>query len=99
MQTPFVPEGVEDEKEAGIPLQSSGHDRGEHSADAAQRTRVPHFLENESRREGRWTKKLERLPLEMITGTEPALFCHRNAKKKSPAFIQKLAACGEDGAH
>lgn len=53
MQTPLVPKGVEDEKGAGIPLQSSGYERREHSADAAQRTRVPHFVKekkNESRR-------------------------------------------------
>lgn len=33
---------------AGIPFQSSGHDRRENPAVAAQGTHVPHFVENES---------------------------------------------------
>jgi len=47
MQSPVVPVEVEGETGAGMPLWSSGRDGREHSADAAQRTRVPHCLVNE----------------------------------------------------
>lgn len=93
MQTPLVPKGVWDEKGAGIPLQSGSHDRREHSADAAHRTHVPHFVENERKENA----NKERLPLQMITGTEPALFRHRSTRKRvlpSPKSSQRAVRRG-----
>lgn len=85
-------------REPGTPLQSSSRDRREHSAEAAHRTHVPHFVEKwEEKKDGADNKASSSSTCDHRDRTSAV--SPSEHEQKSPAFIQKLAACVEDGAH